>query len=152
MNAYHRLCALAACSGIAAAAASGTGYLSTGSPVALRFQPETAAVGKPTLPPLPGPPAESSVSPRPAVTRSNATATVTTAQSPKPVAEPTAAPEGFELTPQMLVDIFRSRAEEGKGRDTHVLVPFGFIPSIGQVRPAGSAPTNGTSTATYRIQ
>jgi hypothetical protein len=151
MNIDHRACMLAACSCIVAAAANGTGYLSSGGPAPLRFQSKVATVGQPMLPPLPVPTAGSKVSTPPALINSNATATVTTAESPTPVGAALVATNGFELTPQMLVDIFRSRAESGNGHDTRVLVPFGFVPPIGQPQPAGPA-ASGTSTATYQVQ
>ena len=151
MSLYHRVCVLAACSCIVAAAANGKGYLSSGGPTALRFQPKAVAVGKSMLPLLPVPVAEASVNTPPTFINSKATTTVTTAESPTPVTEPLVATNGFELTPQMLVDIFRSRAKNGNAHDARVLVPFGFVPPAGQTQPAAPAPS-GASTATYHSQ
>ena len=150
MNTYHRVGLLVAGFCIGAAAAS-NGYLSAAGPAPLRFRPKAAAVGKSTLPPLPVPTAEAPVSAPPEPINSNATTTVSTAESPAEGSEPpaAAATNEFELTPQMLVDIFRSRADRGNSHDTRVLVPFGFVPPAGQVQPAGAG---ATSKATYRIE
>ena len=151
MNVYHRVCVLAACSCIGAASTNGKGYLSSGGPAPLRFQAKPVAADKAGLPPLPLPVAETKVTMPPATINSNATTTVTAAESPTPVPELPGATNGVELTPQMLVDIFRSRAKNGNSHDTRVLVPFGFLPPPGQAQPAGPVPS-GASTATYRTQ
>jgi hypothetical protein len=150
MNIYHRVWMLAACSCVGVAATNGKGYLCSTGPAALRFRPKTVSIDKSLLPPLPVPAPDAKVSTPPSAINPNTT-TVTTAGSVPPVAEPLVATNGFELTPQMLVDVFRSRCKNSNDHDAHVLVPFGFLPAAGQAQPAAPAP-GGSSTATYRTE
>jgi len=149
-KAYHRVCLVLACTCLGVAA-SGDGYLSSGSPTVLRFQPKPRSVGKSTLPPLPEPVADAKVNVPPARINTNGTTTVTAGEAPPPSSEPPVATNGFELTPQMMVDIFQSRGKNGNGHDAHVWVPFGFVPPAGSAQPVGPVPS-ASSTATYRTE
>jgi hypothetical protein len=148
MSINHRVGVFAACSCIiAAAAASGAGYLSSTGPVALRFQPQVRPGTKSNLPPVPAPEAETTAAVSPALINTNAESTVSTAASQIPTGEPLMATNGVELTPQMFVEVFRSRCKGGAAHDAGVIVPMGFVPPTGQ-----TPPTRGTSTAVYQSQ
>ena len=144
----HCLSMLVVCVCIGAAAAHGRGYLSTTGPSPLRFLPQVAAGGKSPLPPLPLPKEEANVH---LLATANSKVVETVSAMPAPVSASTVATNEFELTPQMLIDVLRSRAKSGNLHDAHVLVPFGFVPPAGQTPPSGLVPSP-SSTATYRVE
>jgi hypothetical protein len=123
--------------------ASAAGYLRSIGPGPIRYLATPERTGK-VLPPLPpDEPAPVVVTPPSAINPGGADA-LTRAGGDKEGGAPLVTPEGAPVTTEMLVEIFRSRWGEGRGRDERVIVPFGFVPPT-------SAPQS-SSSATYEKQ
>jgi hypothetical protein len=123
----------------AAAAASGPGYLRMIGPSALRFR-ESPATQKSFLPPLSK---DESTANFPVSISAPAAQAALSATSPATSAAEMVGPNTNEVfvTPQMLVEFFRNR-NNGTGRGTTAVVPFGFVPPDGGAKASSSATYN----------
>jgi hypothetical protein len=116
------------------------GYLQGIGPAPLRFH-APAQMANNKLPPLPPPDPSPAVTTPPSAINPDAGNTMTRAGGEPTSSAPLTTAEGAPVTAEMLVELFRSRWGEGRGRDERVIVPFGFV--------APTSTATSSSSATY---
>jgi hypothetical protein len=136
MRTFSLLVAL--CIIVTTATTARPGYLAAGYPAPLRFS-EPGGPAKAALPPLPKDEPEASFPiPTNAMTRCDADNIVSSnPEQPAAIMTPADA-EPPSVTPQMLVDYFRSGAT-GTNHNVTAVVPFGFVPPAGGPTPSSTA-------------
>lgn len=136
MRTFSLLVAL--CVTATAATTARPGYLVAGCPSPLRFR-EPGEPHKAALPPLPKDEPAANF-PIPTNTMSQgATETVVSSTPEQPAVGGAAAEAGPpSVTPQMLIDYFRSGSSD-TNRSATAVVPFGFVPPVGGPAPSSSA-------------